>query len=74
MSASATDPDVERELIALAHEFAENEIRPVARHYDETEEFPVEIVRQGGARRASPASICPRPTAAAASTRFAPRV
>ncbi len=46
MSASATDPDVERELIALAHEFAENEIRPVARHYDETEEFPAEIVRK----------------------------
>ncbi len=41
-----TDPDIERELVALAHEFATNEIRPVAAHYDETEEFPAEVIRK----------------------------
>ena len=30
----------------LAHEFAVNEIRPVAPHHDETEEFPYEVVRK----------------------------
>jgi acyl-CoA dehydrogenase len=40
-----TDPDVERELIALAHDFAANEIRPVAPHFDETEEFPGDLIR-----------------------------
>ena len=40
-----TDPDVERELVALAHAFAANEIRPVAPHHDETEEFPAEVIR-----------------------------
>jgi acyl-CoA dehydrogenase len=29
-----------------AHDFAENEIRPVARHYDEAEEFPWEVVEK----------------------------
>jgi acyl-CoA dehydrogenase len=29
-----------------AHEFAEREIRPVAAHYDETEEFPWPVVRK----------------------------
>jgi alkylation response protein AidB-like acyl-CoA dehydrogenase len=29
-----------------AHEFAEREIRPVAAHYDETEEFPWEVLRK----------------------------
>jgi acyl-CoA dehydrogenase len=41
-----TDPEVERELVALAHEFAANEIRPVAAGYDESEEFPAEVVRK----------------------------
>jgi acyl-CoA dehydrogenase len=40
-----TDPSIERELVALAHEFATNEIRPVARQYDESEAFPAEVVR-----------------------------
>ena len=31
---------------ALAHEFAANEIRPVAASYDETEAFPTEVVRK----------------------------
>jgi acyl-CoA dehydrogenase len=30
----------------LIHEFAENEIRPVASHYDETEEFPWPVVKK----------------------------
>ena len=29
-----------------AHEFAENEIRPVAPHYDETEEFPWPVLQK----------------------------
>jgi len=41
-----TDPDVERELVALAHDFAANEIRTVAPHFDETEAFPAEVVRK----------------------------
>jgi alkylation response protein AidB-like acyl-CoA dehydrogenase len=41
-----TDPGVERELVALAHGFAENEIRPVAQRFDETEEFPSEVIRK----------------------------
>ncbi|MGH2733717.1 MAG: acyl-CoA dehydrogenase family protein, partial [Actinomycetota bacterium] len=34
------------ELQRWAHEFAEREIRPVAGHYDETEEFPWEVLRK----------------------------
>ena len=41
-----TDPEVERELVALAHDFAANEIRPIAPHHDETETFPAEVVRK----------------------------
>ncbi len=37
----------EQELVRkLAHDFAVNEMRPVARHYDETEEFPWPIVEK----------------------------
>ena len=42
----ATDPDIERELVALAHAFAEEEIRPVARFHDETESFPADVIRK----------------------------
>jgi alkylation response protein AidB-like acyl-CoA dehydrogenase len=41
-----TDPGLERDLVALAHDFAEREIRPVAPHHDETEEFPAEVIRK----------------------------
>jgi len=41
-----TEPDVERELVKLAHTFAADEIRPVAARHDETEAFPTEIVRK----------------------------
>jgi acyl-CoA dehydrogenase len=41
-----TDRQVERDLVALAHEFAANEIRPVAARFDETEEFPADVIRK----------------------------
>jgi alkylation response protein AidB-like acyl-CoA dehydrogenase len=44
-----TDPDLERELIALAHAFAANEIRPVAAHHDEAEAYPHEVIRKAAA-------------------------
>jgi len=37
---------VEQDLVSLAHEFAEKEIRPVAAEFDRTEEFPAEVVRK----------------------------
>ncbi len=37
---------VERELVQLAHEFAAKEIRPVAARFDETEEFPADVIRK----------------------------
>jgi acyl-CoA dehydrogenase len=37
----------QRELQKWAHDFAENEIRPVAAEYDETEEFPWPVVKKG---------------------------
>src|SRR6478736_9466153 len=44
-----TDPDIERHLVALAHAFAANEIRPVASTFDESEAFPSEVVRKAAA-------------------------
>ena len=44
-----TDADVERELVRLAHDFAEREIRPVAPDHDENEEFPAEVIRRAAA-------------------------
>jgi acyl-CoA dehydrogenase len=38
--------DDQREIRDWVHGFAEREIRPVAPHYDETEEFPWEVVRK----------------------------
>ena len=40
---------IERDLVDLAHDFAEREVRPVARHHDETEEFPWDVVRKAAA-------------------------
>jgi acyl-CoA dehydrogenase len=37
---------VEQDLVSLAHEFAEKEIRPVAAEFDRTEEFPAEVIRK----------------------------
>ena len=36
----------QRELQKWAHDFAEKEIRPVASHYDETEEFPWDVLKK----------------------------
>ena len=36
----------QEEIKGLAHEFAEREIRPVAAHYDETEEFPWPVLKK----------------------------
>ena len=38
--------DDQREIRDWVHGFAEREMRPVAAHYDETEEFPWEVVRK----------------------------
>src|SRR5437899_10213041 len=38
--------DKQRELREWAHDFAEKEIRPVAAHYDEAEEFPWEVLEK----------------------------
>jgi acyl-CoA dehydrogenase len=44
-----TGLDVERQLVELAHEFAANEIRPVAAAFDESEAFPTDVVRKAAA-------------------------
>jgi alkylation response protein AidB-like acyl-CoA dehydrogenase len=44
-----TDPDVERELASLAHDFAERELRPVAARYDEEESYPADVIRKAAA-------------------------
>jgi len=41
--ATTTLTDVQLELQAVAREFAQREIRPVAAHHDETEAFPTEV-------------------------------
>src|SRR6266513_2148832 len=43
----------------LAHEFAEKEIRPVAAHHDETEEFPFEVVKKAHKLGLTPAAFLP---------------
>lgn len=39
----AITDEIERELVALAHEFAEKEIRPVAADFDGSEEYPWDV-------------------------------
>ena len=39
-------PDVDDELVELAHDFAEREMRPQAAGYDESGEFPWDIVHR----------------------------
>jgi acyl-CoA dehydrogenase len=48
MSIDFTLSDEQREIQALAHAFAEDEIRPVAAELDEHEEFPWELVKKAG--------------------------
>src|SRR3989440_10012331 len=43
----------------LAHDFAANEIRPAAPRYDETEEFPYEVVKKAHRLGLSPAAFIP---------------
>jgi acyl-CoA dehydrogenase len=43
---STTLSRLDRKLVELAREFAEREMRPVAAHYDETEEFPWDVFRK----------------------------
>ena len=67
-----TDPQVERDLVELAHEFAASEIRPVAASFDETRGVPHRGRPKGRSGSVSRASTCPRRTAAVASIRCAP--
>ena len=48
MSIDFTLSDEQREIQALAHTFAEEEIRPVAAELDEREEFPWDLVKKAG--------------------------
>jgi len=43
VTVTPADPEIERELVGLAHSFAEREIRPVAAALDEAESFPWEV-------------------------------
>ncbi len=49
----------QEEIRKLAHQFAEKEIRPVAAHYDESEEFPYEIVKKAHKIGLTPAAFIP---------------
>jgi acyl-CoA dehydrogenase len=49
----------QEEIRKLAHQFAEKEIRPVAPHFDETEEFPYEVVKKAHRLGLSPAAFIP---------------
>src|SRR5258707_11098744 len=49
----------QEEIRRLAHEFAEKEIRPVAAHHDETEEFPYEVVKKAHKLGLTPAAFLP---------------
>ncbi len=49
--------DEQKAIKELAHEFALNEMRPKAAHYDETEEFPYEIVKKAHRLGLSPAAF-----------------
>jgi acyl-CoA dehydrogenase len=46
MSVSFELSDEQLALRELTHEFAENEVRPVAAHHDETGEFPWEVIKK----------------------------
>ena len=49
----------QEEIRKLAHQFAEKEIRPVAAQYDETEEFPYDVVKKAHKLGLSPAAFIP---------------
>src|SRR5205807_10517636 len=49
----------QEEIKALAHEFAEREIRPVAPHYDETEQFPWPALKKAHEVGLTPVAVMP---------------
>src|SRR5256886_8013638 len=49
----------QEDIKGLAHEFAEKEIRPVAAHYDETEEFPWPVLKKAHEVGLTPVSVMP---------------
>jgi acyl-CoA dehydrogenase len=49
----------QEEIKGLAHEFAEKEIRPVAAHYDETEDFPWPVLKKAHEVGLTPVSVMP---------------
>ena len=51
--------DEQKVIQALAHDFAEREIRPVAAEFDESEEFPYEVVKKAHRLGLSPAAFLP---------------
>ena len=51
--------DEQKVIQALAHDFAEREIRPVAAEFDESEEFPYEVVTKAHRLGLSPAAFLP---------------
>src|SRR5256884_9221536 len=51
--------DEQQAIRELAHDFSANEIRPVAAHFDETEEFPYEVVKRAHKLGLSPAAFLP---------------
>ena len=59
--------------LETASAFARDELRPVALQYDETRGVPASSCCTGRPRSGSPATTCPRSTAAAGSTRLAER-
>jgi len=64
--------DEQRDFAALAHEFAERELRPIARAVDDADVEPqLEVVHKAAALGLT-SYMLPRPTAAAASTASSP--
>src|SRR2546423_2158117 len=49
----------QEDIKGLAHEFAEKEIRPVAPHYDETEEFPWPVLNKAHEVGLTPVAVMP---------------
>ena len=49
----------QEDIKALAHEFAEKDIRPVAAHYDEAEEFPWPVLKKAHEVGLTPVAIMP---------------
>src|SRR4030088_93966 len=49
----------QQEIQQLAHQFAEKEIRPVADHYDETEEFPWPVLKKAHEVGLTPVAVMP---------------